>query len=360
MYDASQQLHIISDIIVQIANYITISLDYKAAMQVSRQWYVCVYSRDKTHAYMNVISTFIKYNHPHMDELIRKFPNEITLDIIRYGIEHNIIFPTRVCSNPRLDVSFIRDFSKSLGNDDWSNISEHIRLNETIFHEFRHNWDLDAIVYNKTLTLDMIKELWVDIYTNNHRMYSLASNCALTVEFVMEHISAFSTNEAAMRCMMNPSLVKLVELSPKTPNPSVLMSYTSKNEGLTPDFIRKYADKLNWKNLLQNRTLTMPLIREFAHYITDQIVYNPNLDMTYIRENIDKLEVYRLRFNENLSPDFIREYFIEMQDIELFQNRAFTLELMEEFIKIIPWSSVLLNPNITLEFLQKHIDVIAI
>ena len=101
-------------------------------------------------------------------------------------------------------------------------------------------------------------------------------------------------------------------------------------QGLSEDFIRKFAHKIDWDNISENQKLSEDFIREFQNKVDwEKISKYQTLSEDFIREFKDKVNWNLISYYQKLSEDFIREfkYKVDWMSISLQQK------LSEDFVR---------------------------
>jgi len=75
------------------------------------------------------------------------------------------------------------------------------------------------------------------------------------------------------------------------------------------EFIREYADYIDWEQVSMHVTLSEDFIREFQDKVKwGPICHNQKLSEDFIREFKDKVNWSQIAHHQTLSEDFIREF----------------------------------------------------
>jgi hypothetical protein len=130
------------------------------------------------------------------------------------------------------------------------------------------------------------------------------------------------------------------------------------NRDMTLDLIKKYCHKFNprdWANISCDNLLDEAFIRERIDKLNwVNLSLNDSFNMTLITEYIDICDWSGLSLNVNLTPKFIREHWDELDKDYLVQNPAFTMEFITEYYDQIDKELLTENPNLTAEFIREH------
>ena len=102
-----------------------------------------------------------------------------------------------------------------------------------------------------------------------------------------------------------------------------------KNNRFTEEFIREFANKVNWNHVFHYQTLSENFIEEFENNIDWWYVSQyQTLSESFIRKHADKVAWNLISMYQTLSEDFIMEFIdkVNITWIQLFQK-----DLSEEF-----------------------------
>jgi hypothetical protein len=131
----------------------------------------------------------------------------------------------------------------------------------------------------------------------------------------------------------------------------------SKNPSLTPALIEKYEDKWDWYNLSENLSLTPALIEKYKYKLSwYALSSNPSLTPALIEKYKDKFSWYALSDNPALTPALIEKY-IDKWDWEMLsRNPSFTPALIEKYEDKLDWEGLSINPSLTPALIEKYED----
>lgn len=163
----------------------------------------------------------------------------------------------------------------------WYEISSHYdNINKDFINLFEDKINLHNVIINNTTKLD---EDWVDkIYyeLDKDEKYHLYNHHIVSEQFIVKHLK----KERDWK------------------------RYASQVKGLSEDFIRKNANKLDWNLISQNQKLSMNFIREMQDYVNWlEISINQKLNESFIKEYKDKVSWPEILLNQNLSMKFIND-----------------------------------------------------
>jgi hypothetical protein len=222
------------------------------------------------------------------------------------------------------------------------------------------------------MTLELIEEFWDKLDIS-----SVSQSKVLTESFIRNNIHRLDPDNLAINRNLTMSLIR--EFEHIFIRQDTEWSYISSNKNLDAEFIRKYADKLdwyhlskhikedvlrehiniiNWMTISSNRNLTMPLIREFKDKLVfSALAYNRNLDESFIYENMDLFKPFMSILMQRQSLEFITKR--HEQGAPYLLNPNLTTDLLGDLFNNLNLElKVIFHPNITLELLEKNIDVI--
>jgi hypothetical protein len=131
--------------------------------------------------------------------------------------------------------------------------------------------------------------------------------------------------------------------------------YLSLNPSLTPALIEKYKDKLNWKHLSRNPSLTPALIEKYKGKLNwVYLSINPSLTPALIEKYIDKWGWDSLSKNPSLTPALIEKYIDKVSWAYLSLNPALTPALIEKYKDNLVWDALSENPSLTPALIEKY------
>lgn len=109
----------------------------------------------------------------------------------------------------------------------------------------------------------------------------------------------------------------------------------SNNEQISEDFVREHADKLHWRYLSINTSVSESLLKEMEHRISDWGFLSSyrTLSEDFIHHYKDKLNWHGISGSQPLSFSFIKEHisYINFNRLEWANNNvSFTEEQWDE------------------------------
>ena len=133
-------------------------------------------------------------------------------------------------------------------------------------------------------------------------------------------------------------------------------SHVSERSDLSEDFIRQYAEQLNWYRLSQNEYFIFT--EEFADEFKDKIWWKGlsrrPLTEQFIKRFKDYVDWKAISFKKYLSDDFIAKYADYIDWTILCKYRQVSEQFIEKFSKYIDWKMVSINQKLSIDFIKKH------
>lgn len=135
-------------------------------------------------------------------------------------------------------------------------------------------------------------------------------------------------------------------------------------DDLTMEFVREYADYINWYSLSKNSWFEMDeqFIEEFQDRFNWRSLarFSPCMNEQLIEKHLDKIDWASISFKKYLSDEFIMKYAGEIIWSVLFKYRQVDEEWLEKFANIITehnaWDAVCQFQKLSPEFVKKHND----
>ena len=283
--------------------------------------------------------------------------------------------------NPLITMDLVEKMEKNEIN--WEKLSKNSGITmKMICDNIEKSWDFGYVSNNPNLTIEMIKKFpykkwnWEHISCNSAMTSdiiesnldlpwnwdSMGSNPSLTPEFIEKHFREFTEQGSAHTRYI---FCKTVGLDMVDKNHTLNWNWRgiSDNSGLTIDFIRKYRNYVNEKNLYfttdrmgfySNRDSTDKLC-------WDIVSANPNFTYEMMQKNCDIPWDYNgISRNPNLKIDDVKNNMSYRWNWSTISgNKGISEEDIENNPNL-PWdfSWITYNPNISIEFLEKHLDKI--
>lgn len=134
----------------------------------------------------------------------------------------------------------------------------------------------------------------------------------------------------------------------------------SNRHDLTEDFIREFADNINWRVLSGSENLV--LSDEFLEEFSDKIVWPwissyKRLELRDLRRWKNKLYWEGICRNQKLSEEAIREFSDRMKWDIISASQKLSEKLMEDVLNFLDISSIARRQKLSEAFIEKHWDV---
>ena len=131
----------------------------------------------------------------------------------------------------------------------------------------------------------------------------------------------------------------------------------SMHKGLTEDFIREFADEVDYETISTYQLLSEDFIREFADRVDwDTISVYQHLSEDFIREFKDKVDWFYISEYQHLSEDFIREFKdrVHWGCISNYQNLSESF--IREFADKVNWYWISHYQRLSEDFIREFKD----
>ena len=126
------------------------------------------------------------------------------------------------------------------------------------------------------------------------------------------------------------------------------------HEDLTEDFIRKFADKVDWYCISEYQHLSEDFIREFA----DKVNWCPisiyqHLSEEFIREFADRVNWICISEYQYLSEDFIREFKDRVDWFYISEHQRLSEDFIREFKDKLDWDWISKYQYLSEDFIRE-------
>ena len=131
----------------------------------------------------------------------------------------------------------------------------------------------------------------------------------------------------------------------------------SMHKGLTEDFIREFADRVDWEWISIYHQLSESFIREFADRVYWYWISKyKHLSEDFIREFADELDWVGISLYQRLSEDFIREnkYRVNWHCVSIYQHLS--ENFIREFADRLNWDSISIHQHLSEDFIREFAD----
>jgi hypothetical protein len=151
---------------------------------------------------------------------------------------------------------------------------------------------------------------------------------------------------------------------------SVLEKYAEKLEGhwwrvskyqrLTEDFIRKFADKLNWDFVSQYQVLSDDFMREFQESINWNIIsQHKTLSEKFMVDFKDRLVWHKIAKHQYLSEDFIFAFHEKLGWKNISEYQSLSSDFIQEVIDIVDLKLISQSQQLSEDFIYENLSRIS-
>ena len=133
--------------------------------------------------------------------------------------------------------------------------------------------------------------------------------------------------------------------------------YISTFQHLSEDFIREFQDRVDWKGISACQRLSESFIREFADRLDwGWMSENQQLSEDFIREFQYKVDWYYISANQHLSEDFIREFKDNVKWDWISMYHHLSEDFIREFKDEVNWAWISRCQHLSKEFIEEFED----
>ena len=203
----------------------------------------------------------------------------------------------QVCQEERLSEQFIIE---NLNQVNWKQISRHQVLSEGFIRKYRNRLFWDDIIKTQKLS-----ETFIEKYAGEKKWRPIAS----------EELSKKQqkTLEKGGKPFDEMEYWKIVSTKRQLAN----------FKGLSPAFIEKHQDKLDWVELSRHQYLPMPMIHRHARQVDWILVTRHQvLSERFIEKYSNDVEWETITFHQSLSERFINRHQAKMSFISAEERRS--------------------------------------
>lgn len=200
-----------------------------------------------------------------------------------------------IISKQNIDEKFMLKWKEFL---DWKAICTYQKLNEKFIERLSLKYlYLDCIAAHQVLS-----EEFMDKYANNLNWSLLCSSQYMSEEFIREHLNLVKFGQFPFNSKLNLSI----------------------------DFIREFADKMDWEGWWLFQPIKYKELYEFKDTVYDwrQISRNSNLPIEVIEHFKNELNWEDVCLKNHLSEDFMEKYI----DYINWDSVSYAQDLSEDFI----------------------------
>lgn len=131
----------------------------------------------------------------------------------------------------------------------------------------------------------------------------------------------------------------------------------SKHKGLTEDFIREFANEVDWCWISAYQNLSEDFIREFADKVdVFYISRYQHLSEEFIREFADKVDWSWISRYQHLSEDFIGEFKYRVDWYWISARQQLSENFIKEFKDKVDWDNISAYQRLSEEFIREFKD----
>lgn len=171
---------------------------------------------------------------------------------------------------------------QSLGDVDWTYISEFHELSEDFMREFKDKVNWDCISASQKLSEDFIREFKDKVSWNWISNYQ-----KLSEDFIREFSDRVSWLPISVNQKLSEDFIR--EFSDR-----VNWYYISTYQKLSENFIREFSDKVNWPRISKFQKLSEDFIREFKDDVDLELIRNnwAYKDAEFLKTQVEKTGLY--------------------------------------------------------------------
>ncbi|MGB6407034.1 MAG: hypothetical protein WBF39_06115 [Planococcus donghaensis] len=214
----------------------------------------------------------------------------------------------QICQEEQLSEQFIKE---NVDQVNWKLISGHQALSESFIGKYKNRLFWDEVIQTQKLS-----ESFIEKYANKKKWQPIA----------IEELSKKQqkTFEKESRAFDATYYWKLVSKKQQLANA----------KGLSPMFIEKHQNKLDWTELSRYQHLPMPLIYRHAHQVDWTLITRHQvLSERFIEKYSNRVEWETISFHQSLSERFINRHHGKMSFISAQESRSETF-LFTHFDKL--------------------------
>ena len=131
----------------------------------------------------------------------------------------------------------------------------------------------------------------------------------------------------------------------------------SRHKGLTEDFIREFANKVNWCYISLCQHLSEDFIREFKDRVSWYYISTfQHLSEDFIREFQDRVDWKGISACQRLSESFIREFADRLDWGWMSENQQLSEDFIREFKDEVNWAWISRCQHLSKEFIEEFED----
>lgn len=203
----------------------------------------------------------------------------------------------QICQEERLSERFIKE---NVDQVNWKLISSHQKLSEGFIRKYRNRLFWDEIIKAQKLS-----ETFIEKFADEKKWRPIAKE-----ELSKKQQKTF---EKEGQPFDSTKYWKFVSMKQQLAN----------SKGLSPAFIEKHQDKLDWTELCRHQYLPMPLIHRHARKVDWALVTRHQvLSERFIEKYSNDVEWETITFHQSLSERFINRHQAKMSFISAEEGRS--------------------------------------
>lgn len=203
----------------------------------------------------------------------------------------------QICQEERLSERFIKE---NVDQVNWKLISSHQELSEGFIRKYRNRLFWDEIIKAQKLS-----ETFIEKFADEKKWRPVAKE-----ELSKKQQKTF---EKEGKPFDMAEYWRLVSMKQQLAN----------SKGLSPAFIEKHQDKLDWTELCRHQFLPMPLIHRHARKVDWTLVTRHQvLSERFIEKYSNDVEWETITFHQSLSERFINRHQAKMSFISAEEGRS--------------------------------------
>ncbi len=203
----------------------------------------------------------------------------------------------QICQDERLSEKFIKE---NLDQVDWKLISGHQKLSENFIQKYRNRLFWDEVIKTQKLS-----EAFIEKYADKKKWQPIdATELSKKQQKILEKESKPFDATDYWRFVS-------------------IKQHLANTKGLSPAFIEKHQDKLDWTELSRYQYLPMPLIHRHARKVDWLLVTRHQvLSERFIEKYSNDVEWETITFYQSLSERFINRHQAKMSFISAEKKRS--------------------------------------
>ena len=203
----------------------------------------------------------------------------------------------QICQEERLSEKFIKE---NLEQVNWKLISSHQELSEGFIRKYRNR-----LFWNEIIKTQKLSENFIEKFADEKKWRPIGAE-----ELSKKQQKAL---EKEGRPFDATEYWKLVSMKQQLAN----------SKGLSPAFIEKHQDQLDWTELCRYQYLPMPLIHRHARQVDWTLVTRHQvLSERFIEKYSNDVEWETITFHQSLSERFINRHQAKMSFISAEEGRS--------------------------------------